>query len=261
MLLRIVCQQRPSASRRRPSSHADGTRNGVGRGNTPDTLAGPLLALKELLPGRPASSRRRQLPLRTSHRRRRRLPATPATDLQILRAARWRHGGETLASPRPRAAPLPHLELLELLVADELERRADRFSARRLKQAGVTTEKRRANFDWSFNSKILEATLAKFFSARVVATHTQIWCSSARPASTSRTPPRSLSGRPAEVVDGAHIPTSVAAGWSRHRGGRRAAGSDAHEPLRPLEFGSLDPPDLGGLRLAGIGRSTYDVRR
>ena len=36
------------------------------------------------------------------------------------------------------AAPLPHLEFLELLVEDELARRADRLFARRLKQAGIT---------------------------------------------------------------------------------------------------------------------------
>jgi hypothetical protein len=35
------------------------------------------------------------------------------------------------------AAPLPHLEFLELLVQDELARRADRLYARRLKQAGI----------------------------------------------------------------------------------------------------------------------------
>ena len=39
------------------------------------------------------------------------------------------------------AAPLPHLEFLELLVQDEMARRADRLFARRLKQAGITTEK------------------------------------------------------------------------------------------------------------------------
>ena len=38
------------------------------------------------------------------------------------------------------AAPLPHLEFLELLVEDELARRADRLFARRLKQAGITVD-------------------------------------------------------------------------------------------------------------------------
>jgi DNA replication protein DnaC len=47
------------------------------------------------------------------------------------------------------AAPLPHLEFLELLVQDELARRADRLFARRLKQAGITTMKTLAEFDWT----------------------------------------------------------------------------------------------------------------
>ena len=38
------------------------------------------------------------------------------------------------------AAPLPHLEFLELLVEDELARRADRLFARRLKQAGISVD-------------------------------------------------------------------------------------------------------------------------
>ena len=37
------------------------------------------------------------------------------------------------------AAPLAHLEFLELLVEDEFVRRADRLFARRLKQAGIGT--------------------------------------------------------------------------------------------------------------------------
>jgi hypothetical protein len=41
------------------------------------------------------------------------------------------------------AAPLPHLECLELLVEDELTRRADRLFARRLKQASITAVKTR----------------------------------------------------------------------------------------------------------------------
>jgi hypothetical protein len=49
------------------------------------------------------------------------------------------------------AAPLPHLEFLELLVEDELARRADRLLARRLKQAGLVAVKTLADFDWTFN--------------------------------------------------------------------------------------------------------------
>ena len=39
-------------------------------------------------------------------------------------------------------APLPHLEFRELLVEDELARRADRLVARRLKEGGITAVKR-----------------------------------------------------------------------------------------------------------------------
>ena len=52
------------------------------------------------------------------------------------------------------AAPLPYLEFLELLVEDELARRADRLFARRLKQAGIVVEKTLADFEWTFNPKI-----------------------------------------------------------------------------------------------------------
>jgi DNA replication protein DnaC len=69
------------------------------------------------------------------------------------------------------AAPLPHLEFLELLVEDELARRADRLFARRLKQAGITAEKTLADFDWTFNSKIPKTKIVELASARFVATH------------------------------------------------------------------------------------------
>jgi len=69
------------------------------------------------------------------------------------------------------AAPLPHLEFLELLVEDELARRADRLFARRLKQAGITAEKTLADFDWTFNPKIPKTKLVELASARFVTTH------------------------------------------------------------------------------------------
>ena len=69
------------------------------------------------------------------------------------------------------AAPLPHLEFLELLVEDELARRADRLVARRLKQAGITAEKTLADFDWAFNPKIPKTRIVELASARFVATH------------------------------------------------------------------------------------------
>ena len=69
------------------------------------------------------------------------------------------------------AAPLPHLEFLELLVEDELARRADRLFARRLKQAGLTAEKTLADFDWTFNPKIPKAKIVELASARFIGTH------------------------------------------------------------------------------------------
>jgi len=70
-----------------------------------------------------------------------------------------------------QAAPLAHLEFLELLVEDELARRADRLFARRLKQAGISVVKTLAEFDWSFNAKIPKATIVELASARFVNTH------------------------------------------------------------------------------------------
>jgi len=69
------------------------------------------------------------------------------------------------------AAPLPHLEFLELLVEDELARRADRLYARRLKQAGIVTVKTLADFEWAFNPKLPKVKLVELASARFVQTH------------------------------------------------------------------------------------------
>ena len=69
------------------------------------------------------------------------------------------------------AAPLPHLDFLELLVEDELTRRADRLYARRLKQAGIVTVKTLADFEWAFNPKLPKVTLVELASARFVQTH------------------------------------------------------------------------------------------
>jgi DNA replication protein DnaC len=73
------------------------------------------------------------------------------------------------------AAPLPHLEFLELLVEDELARRADRLFARRLKQAGIITVKTLADFDWTFNPKLPKTKLVELASARFVQTHAGVW--------------------------------------------------------------------------------------
>lgn len=69
------------------------------------------------------------------------------------------------------AAPLAHLDFLELLVEDEFVRRADRLFARRLKQAGITTPKSLRDFDWTYNPKLPKAKLATLASGRFVQTH------------------------------------------------------------------------------------------
>lgn len=69
------------------------------------------------------------------------------------------------------AAPLSHIEFLELLVEDELARRADRLFARRLKQAGITQVKEFSDFDFAFNPKIPRSKLLDLATARFIATH------------------------------------------------------------------------------------------
>jgi DNA replication protein DnaC len=100
------------------------------------------------------------------------------------------------------AAPLPHLEFLELLVEDELARRADRLFARRLKQAAITAMKTLADFDWSFNPKLPKTKIVELASARFVETHSGVL----------------LIGPPG--VGKSHIATAIAIGAIR--AGRRA---------------------------------------
>jgi DNA replication protein DnaC len=69
------------------------------------------------------------------------------------------------------AAPLSPLEFLELLVEDELARRADRLFVRRLKQAGISQVKELSDFDFGFNPKIPRAMLLDLATARFIATH------------------------------------------------------------------------------------------
>ncbi len=66
-------------------------------------------------------------------------------------------------------AALPHQDFLELLVEDELSRRADRLFARRLKQAGITAVKEFSDFDWSFNPKLPRARLCELATGRAPA--------------------------------------------------------------------------------------------
>jgi DNA replication protein DnaC len=70
-----------------------------------------------------------------------------------------------------QAAPLAHVEFLELLVEDELTRRADRLFARRLKQAAITQVKTLSDFDWTFNPKLPKARLVELATAQFVRTH------------------------------------------------------------------------------------------
>jgi DNA replication protein DnaC len=68
-------------------------------------------------------------------------------------------------------ASLPHREFLELLVEDELTRRADRLFVRRLKQAGIVAVKEFADFDWTYNPKLPRARLCELATGRFVAQH------------------------------------------------------------------------------------------
>jgi len=70
-----------------------------------------------------------------------------------------------------KSAELDPLEFLELLVQDELVRRADRLFARRLKQAGIRQVKELSEFDWSFNPKVPRSLLIELATARFVAEH------------------------------------------------------------------------------------------
>ncbi len=75
-----------------------------------------------------------------------------------------------LRAAQAQAAPLGHTEFLELLVEDELTRRADRLYARRLKQAGIVQPKGLSNFDWAFNPKVPKARLVELATAQFVRT-------------------------------------------------------------------------------------------
>jgi DNA replication protein DnaC len=63
---------------------------------------------------------------------------------------------------------LAHVEFLELLVEDEMDRRRDRLLARRLKAAGIPEVKTVETFDWSFNSKVPKALILDLATARFV---------------------------------------------------------------------------------------------
>jgi DNA replication protein DnaC len=69
------------------------------------------------------------------------------------------------------SAGLPHRDFLELLVDDELARRADRLFARRLKQAGITALQEFSDFDWTYNPKLPRGRLCELATGRFVAEH------------------------------------------------------------------------------------------
>jgi DNA replication protein DnaC len=73
-----------------------------------------------------------------------------------------------------KSAELPHLDFLELLVEDELTRRADRLFARRLKSAGILQVKEFSDFDWTFNPKIPKAKMIELATARFVPEHRNV---------------------------------------------------------------------------------------
>lgn len=73
-----------------------------------------------------------------------------------------------------QAAPLAPLEFLELLVEDELARRADRLFARRLKQAGIVHVKALKDFDWTFNPKLPKLRLVDLVTAHFVRAHDDV---------------------------------------------------------------------------------------
>ena len=88
-----------------------------------------------------------------------------------------------------QSAPLGCAEFLELLVEDELTRRADRLFARRLKAAGILQVKDLSDFDWTFNPKIPRAKLVEL-TPHASSPSTPTSCSSDRPASARATSPR-----------------------------------------------------------------------
>jgi len=95
-----------------------------------------------------------------------------------LRLRHLRLSGMAEALPvrveQAKSAELPHLDFLELLVEDELTRRADRLFARRLKSAGILQVKEFSDFDWTFNPKIPKAKMIELATARFVPEHRNV---------------------------------------------------------------------------------------
>ena len=93
-----------------------------------------------------------------------------ATQLRHLRLSGMAEA-VPLRLEQAKSAALEPLEFLELLVQDELTRRADRLFARRLKQAGILQVKELSDFDWKFNRKIPRRVLTDLATGGFVAEH------------------------------------------------------------------------------------------
>jgi DNA replication protein DnaC len=63
---------------------------------------------------------------------------------------------------------LAHIDFLDLLVEDELNRRRDRLLERRIKQAALPQMKTLDGFDWSFNPELPKALILDLCTARFV---------------------------------------------------------------------------------------------
>lgn len=63
---------------------------------------------------------------------------------------------------------LAHVDFLDLLVEDELNRRRDRLLERRIRQAGLPQMKTLDDFDWAFNPELPKALLLDLCTARFV---------------------------------------------------------------------------------------------
>ena len=98
------------------------------------------------------------------------------------------------------AASLPYLEFLELLVEDELNRRADRLFSRRVRQAEITQIKEIKDFDWAFNPKLPKAKIVELASARFVAQHEDLLLIGPPGVGRATSPPRSPSARSAPAT-------------------------------------------------------------
>ncbi len=96
--------------------------------------------------------------------------------LTKLRHLRLSGMGEALPARLAQAegGSLSFLEFLELLVEDELLRRADRLFARRVKQATISTIKELKDFDWGFNPKIPKTRIVELVSGRFVPQHADV---------------------------------------------------------------------------------------